>query len=74
MLPSAIKHPVLVPVSAHGSAKESKFASCVRDSLHNVEKSKVLRARRSIRVTITTSPAGSRLSIRRKLAPVTFSR
>jgi hypothetical protein len=76
---ASIKRPVLVPVSAHGSASDrnSAFASTMR--LTMPKRSKVLRARRSMRVTVTTSPGASRSSMRRSSrrsarAPVTFSR
>jgi hypothetical protein len=70
---------VLVPVSAHGSASERNcaLASTMRLTMPNNQK--VLRASRSMRVTITASPGTRPLSIlrssRRSLwAPVTFSR
>jgi hypothetical protein len=70
---ASIKRPVLVPVSAHGSAKDRNcaFASTMRLTMPN--RSKVLRARRSMRGTITTSP-GPACRASCKLAPVTFSR
>ena len=59
-----IKRPVLVLVSAHGSASDrnSALASTIRLTISN--RSKVPRARRSIRVTVTTSPGASLPSIR----------
>jgi hypothetical protein len=70
--PSAaiISRPVLVPVSARGSAKDRNcaFASTIRLAMPN--RSKVLRASPSMRVTVTTSPEASLSSIRAKLAPV----
>ncbi len=76
---ASIKRPVLVPVSAHGSAKDRNCASASTMRLTMPNRSKVLRASRSIRVTVTTSPGASlpsiRLSSRRSArAPVTFSR
>jgi len=56
-----IKLPVLVPVSAHGSAGERNCASASTICLTIPNRSKVLRASRSSRVTVTTSP-GARLS------------
>jgi hypothetical protein len=47
---------VLVPVSAHGSASERNCALASTICLTMPNRSKVLRARRSIRVTVTTSP------------------
>src|SRR5215469_12198790 len=57
-----IKRPVLVPVSAHGSASERNcaLASTICSTMANT--SKVLRARWSIRVTVT-SPEASLPSI-----------
>ena len=70
---------MLVAVSAHGSVKERNcaFASTMRLTMPN--RSKVLRASRSLRVTVTKSPGASfpsiRFSSRRSArAPVTFSR
>ena len=76
---ASIKRPVLVPVSAHGSAKDRNCALASAMRLTMANRSKVLRARRSFRVTVTTSPGASlpsiRLSSRRSArAPVTFSR
>jgi hypothetical protein len=76
---ATIKRPVLVPVSAHGSANDRNCALASTMRLTMANRSKVLRARRSIRVTVTTSPGASlpsiRLSSRRSArAPVTFSR
>jgi len=52
---ASIKRPVLVPVSAHGSARERNCALASTMRLTMPNRSKVLRARRSIRVTATTS-------------------
>jgi len=76
---ASIKRPVLVPVSAHGSANDRNCALASTMRLTMPNRSKVLRARRSIRVTVTTSPGARALrslrSSRRSLcAPVTFSR
>ena len=51
-------HQSLVPVSAHGSASDRNcaLASTICSTMAN--RSKVLRASRSIRVTVTTSPGG----------------
>jgi hypothetical protein len=67
------------PVSAHGSAKDRNCALASTMRLTMPNRSKVLRASRSIRVTVTTSPGASlpsiRLSSRRSArATVTFSR
>jgi hypothetical protein len=51
-----ISRPVLVAVSAHGSASELNWPPAARISLRMANRSKVERAGRSIRVTITTSP------------------
>ena len=56
---ASIKRPVLVPVSAHGSAKDRNCALASTICLTMANRSKVLRARRSIRVTVTTSPGAS---------------
>ena len=76
---ASIKRPVLVPVSAYGSAKERNCALASTMRLTMANRSKVLRANRSMRVTVTTSPGANlpsiRLSSRPSLcAPVTFSR
>jgi ABC-type Fe3+/spermidine/putrescine transport system ATPase subunit len=68
-----------IPVSAHGSASERNCALAYTICLTIANRSKVLRASRSMRVTVTTSPGARALSIlrssRRSLcAPVTFSR
>jgi hypothetical protein len=75
---AGIKRPVLVPVSAHGSAEDRNCALASTMRLTMPNRSKVLRARRSIRVTVTTSPGASLPSMRRSwrrslCAPVTFS-
>ncbi len=64
------KRPVLVPVSAHGSASDRNcaFASTMRLTMPN--RSKVERASRSIRVTVTTSPGAEAVEHAEKLAPV----
>jgi hypothetical protein len=61
---------VLVPVSAHGSASDRNcaLASTIFSKMAN--KSNVLRARRSIRVTVTTSPGAKGLEDFEELAPV----
>ena len=59
----SIKRPVLVPVSAHGSAKDRNCALASTMRLTMPNRSKVLRASRSIRVTVTTSPGASLPSI-----------
>jgi hypothetical protein len=74
-----INRPVPVPVSAHGSASERNCALASTICLTMANRSKVLRARRSIRVTVTTSPGARPLSSLRSSrrsagAPVTFSR
>jgi hypothetical protein len=76
---ASISRPVLVPESAHGSAgdRNCALASTIRLTMAN--RPKALRASRSMRVTVTTSPAArawsSLSSSRRSLcAPVTFSR
>jgi len=56
---ASIKRPVLVPVSAHGSAKDRNCALTSTMRLTMPNRSKVLRARRSMRVTVTTSPGAS---------------
>ena len=48
---ASIKRPVLVPVSAHGSAKDRNCALASTMRLTMPNRSKVLRASRSIRVT-----------------------
>ena len=60
-----IKRPVLVPVSAHGSANDRNWALESTICLTMANRSKVLRARRSMRVTVTTSPGARPLSILR---------
>jgi hypothetical protein len=67
---ASIKRPVLVPVSAHGSAKDRNCALAAKMRLTMPNRSKVLRARRSIRVTVTTSPGGQLAEHPVKLAPV----
>jgi hypothetical protein len=54
---------VLVPVSTHGSANDRNCASASTMRLTMANKSKVLRASRSIRVTVTTSPGPALPSI-----------
>ena len=73
------KAPGAVPVSAHGSAKDRDCASTSTIRLTMLNRSKVLRASRSMLVTVTTSPGASLSSIRRSSrrsgrAPVAFSR
>jgi hypothetical protein len=58
-----MSRPVLVPVSAQGSAKDLNRAPASAICLTIANKSKVECARRSIRVTVTTSPAASCRSI-----------
>jgi hypothetical protein len=55
----ASKRPVLLALSAQGSASDRNcaLASTMRLTIPN--RSKVLRARRSIRVTVTTSPGSA---------------
>jgi hypothetical protein len=50
---ASIERPVLVPVSAHGSAKDRNCALASTICLTIPNRSKVLRARPSIRVTVT---------------------
>ena len=74
-----IKRPVLVPVSAHGSASDRNCALASTMRLTTPKRSNVLRASRSIFFTVTAVPGARALSIlrscRRSLsAPVTFSR
>jgi hypothetical protein len=69
---------VLLVLSAHGSAKDRNYALASTMRLTMPNRSQVLRARRSFRVTVTTSPGASlqsiRFSSRRSArAPVTFS-
>jgi len=65
---ASIKRPVLVPVSAHGSARNCALASTMRLTMPN--RSKVLRASRSMRVAVATSPGASLAEHPVKLAPV----
>ena len=74
-----IKRPVLVAVSAYGSASDLNCppASTIRLTMAN--RSKVLRASRSIRVAVTTSPGARAFrslsnSRRSAYAPLAFSR
>lgn len=60
---ASIKHPVLVAVPAHGSAKERNYALASIMRLTMAKRSKVLRARRSMRAIVTTLPAASPPSI-----------
>ena len=61
---ASIKRPVLVPVSAHGSASDRNWGLwSPRCALTIANKSNVLRPSRSMRVTVTTSPGASRSSI-----------
>ena len=67
---ASINRPVLVPVSAHGSVKDRNcaFASTMRLTIPN--RSRVLRASRSMRVTVTTSPGVKPVEHAQKLAAV----
>ena len=67
---ASIKRPMLLSVSTHGSANDRNYAleSAMRLTMPN--RSKVLRARRSMRVTVTTSPGGQVLELLEKLAAV----
>ena len=56
---ASIKRPVLLVLSAHGSAKDRNCALASTMRLTMPNKSNVLRARRSIRVTVTMSPGAS---------------
>jgi len=67
---ASINRPVLVPVSAHGSAKDRNCALASTMRLTMPNRSKVLRASRSIRVTVTTSPGGEAAQHPQKFAPV----
>ena len=67
---ASIKRPVLVPVSAHGSASDRNCALASTMRLTMANRSKVLRASRSMRVTVTTSPGARRVEHPEKLAPV----
>jgi hypothetical protein len=75
---ASIKRPVLVPVSPHRSAKDRNCALALTMRLTVPNRSKVERARRSMRVTITTSPTSNLSSILRSClrslcAPVIYS-
>ena len=67
---ASINRPVLLVLSAHCSAKDrnSALASTIRLTMPN--RSNVLRASRSILVTVTTSPGAERLEHLEKLAAV----
>jgi hypothetical protein len=65
-----IKRPVLVPVSAHGSTSDRNCAFASTICLTMANRSKVLRARRSMRVTVTTSPGGEAVEQFEQFAPV----
>jgi hypothetical protein len=74
-----IKRPVLVAVSAHGSASDRNCPPASTICLTMANRSKVERASRSMRVTVTTSPGPRAFksfnsSRRSAFAPVTFSR
>jgi hypothetical protein len=53
-----ISRPVLVDVSAHGSASDRNCPPASTICLTMANRSNVERASRSIRVTVTTSPGG----------------
>jgi hypothetical protein len=67
---ASIKRPVLLVLSAHGSAEDRNCALASTLRLTMANRSKVLRARRSIRLTVTTSPGGRLADHPVKLAPV----
>jgi hypothetical protein len=60
-----MRRPVLVAVSAHGSASDRNCPPASTICLTMANRSKVERAKRSIRVTVTTSPRDTAFSIRR---------
>jgi hypothetical protein len=73
------RRPVLVAVSAHGSASDRNCAPASTICLTMANRWKVERASRSMRVTVTTSPEPSAFSIRSNsrrvgCAPLAFSR
>src|SRR5689334_8754052 len=65
-----INRPVLVPVSAHGSASDRNCALASTICLTMANRSKVERANWSMRVTVTTSPGVMAFQHLQQFAPV----